>query len=181
MGKWVLAAAVGLLLATGGKAAAAAVFMLALVGIAVWAFGSGGSPRAAMGRSVQVRGHAHTHPGGSAHRAARHEAGHAAAARGVGGKVRSARVFTDGTGLVQATVPNARAAVIFLLAGQIAHGSSEGASADNAAVKKTLREFPAKERSAVLADAKTEARRIVRQRSGEIARDTRKLNERGRL
>lgn len=167
-----------------GAAGVNGYLALGLIVLAVWCLcsGSGASTgRSAGGRSVTVRGHAHVHKGGGPHRASRHEAGHAAAARGVGGKVRSARVFSDGTGLVNATVPDARSAITFLLAGQIANGSTEGAGADNALVRRTLREFPARERSSVLAGATQEARRIVRQRSGQIDRDARTLDRRGRL
>ena len=89
------------------------------------------------GRSVTVRGHAHT-----GHRASPHEAGHVAGARGVGGRVVSARVYRNGTGFVRAVVPDARGAIVFLYAGQAAHGNPDGASADDAEIRRTLREFP---------------------------------------
>lgn len=134
------------------------------------------------GRYVAVQGHAHGSGSGLRRKIAKHEAGHAIAAKALGGSVVSAQLF-DGNrgGVVRAQLPNARAHAAFLLAGQYAVNSSEGASADNAALRQVLREFPSNERGRVRSEAKREARRIVSNRSGEIRSYARKLDERGRL
>lgn len=166
-------------LAAPGAWLCVVVFALFCAGMARFTRSTGG---VMAGRMVTVRGHSHAgrHPGGRKHRASRHEAGHAAAARRLG-KLRSAEVYVDGTGLVRAFVPDAESAVAFLLAGQIAHGSGEGAGGDNAAIRETLREFPAAERAAVRARAKATARTIVRRDSGQIRRDAKTLDTKGQL
>lgn len=135
------------------------------------------------GRYVAVHGHAHGTSSNYRRKIAKHEAGHAIAAKAVGGSVLSATLYAgEGGGLVQARLPNdPKAALIFLHAGQAAVNSSEGASADNDEFRKVLREVPSKDRSRVKAEAKREARRIVSSRSGEISSYARKLDERGRL
>lgn len=133
------------------------------------------SGRAAMGRSVQVHGHGSDRP-----TIAVHEAGHAVAARKVGGKVLSA-TMTDHEGLVRAEVPDERAAVAFLYAGQYAAGTRRGAHGDEAAIRAELKRLPANERAAAHKAAKADARRIVSRHRGEIRRDAAVLNDRGRL
>ncbi|MHA6623905.1 hypothetical protein ACU61A_00715 [Pseudonocardia sichuanensis] len=142
------------------------------------------TPALAAGRYVKVHGHAHGATGSRLRRKiAKHEAGHAVAARALGGRVLSAVVYDgDRGGLVHARLPGEpQAAVTFLLAGQYAVNSSEGAGADNDAIRKVLREVPSKDRAQVKAHAKKHARRIVSSRSGEIRRDARTLDEKGRL
>lgn len=142
------------------------------------------TPALAAGRYVQVHGHAHGATGSRLRRKiAKHEAGHAVAARALGGRVVSAVVYDGGQGgLVQARLPSEpQAAVTFLLAGQYAVNSSEGAGADNDLIRKVLREVPSRDRAQVKTDAKKHARRIVSSRRGEIRRDARQLDEKGRL
>lgn len=124
-------------------------------------------------------GHAHA---GSVPKSARHEAGHMAAARYVGGRVTSARLKPDGGGYVEARIPdNPRARVAFLLAGAEAAGTTRGAGDDFAAVDRELARLSGGERHQVLRDARSDARRIVSRRAGEIERDAARLQERGRL
>lgn len=126
-----------------------------------------------------VPGHSH---GGTRRHVARHEGGHYVAAKVVGGKVRSAHV-TNGknpSGLVHATLPNARASIVFLLAGQAAAGG-HGCSDDLAEARRELREFPRAQRKTVWAECQRDARRIVASRGGEIARVADRLDKNGHL
>jgi hypothetical protein len=155
---------------------AGVVIGAALAGILLYLLTGSTRGRSTGGRSVVVHGHAHT-----GHRASLHEAGHVAGARGVGGRVKSARVYRDGSGLVRAEVPDAKSAIVFLYAGQAAQGDPEGATGDDALIQRTLREFPRRDRSSVLADAQGEAHRIVRRDVRQIQRDKEKLDRRYRL
>ena len=88
----------------------------------------GGSPRRSRGGGPG--GHAH----GDRRLIARHEAGHVAAARAVGGRVVSAEA-SDREGLVRAVVPNVQASVTFLRAGgtrPVLVAAAPGTSARNA-------------------------------------------------
>jgi hypothetical protein len=140
------------------------------------------TPAPAMGL-MQVRGHAHGTGSNLRRKIAKHEAGHAVAAEAVGGRVLSAEVF-DGEqgGLVRARIPNTPLArATFLIAGQVAVNSAEGAGADNDEIRRVLRDVPGRERGQVKAQAKRDARRIVSAHSGAVRRYTRTLNEKGRL
>jgi hypothetical protein len=140
--------------------------------------GSGkGAGRASTGRMVSVTGHGHDRP-----TIARHEAGHAAAARALGGRVRSAQISNNG-GLVKATLPtsSSQAAVTFWLAGQVAAGTTHGAHGDDQLIRRELRGFPSSERRQVLRAANADAHRIVRRHAGRIDRDTDRLDQKGRL
>ena len=159
-----------------------------LVGVAIMGMllvKTGVTGQLAGGRYVSVQGHAHGSGSSTALRQkiAKHEGGHAAAAKAVGGSVISATLYAGQSGgLVQARLPgDPKAALIFLHAGQAAVNSSEGSSADNDAFRKVLREVPSKDRSRVASEAKREARRIVNSRSGEIRSYARKLDEKGSL
>lgn len=161
-------------LAPLGWAAAVAVVALAVMFTRpVFSRGS-----AAMGRmGVKMHGHG---VGGRA-LIARHEAGHAVAAKALGGRVESA-VMTDHGGLVRARIPaGPLSAVTFLLAGQIAAGTTEGAGGDNDLVRKELRAVPGSERGQVRRDAAAAASRIVSSHGGAITAYARKLNDKGRL
>jgi hypothetical protein len=140
------------------------------------------TPAPAMGL-MQVRGHVHGTGSNLRRKIAKHEAGHAVAAEAVGGRVLSAEVFDgEAGGLVRARIPNTPLArATFLIAGQVAVNSAEGASADNDEIRRVLREVPGRERSQVKAQAKRDARRIVSAHSGAVRRYTRTLNEKGRL
>jgi hypothetical protein len=121
-------------------------------------------------------GHAH----GDRGVIARHEAGHVAAARAVGGQVISATA-SNSEGLVRAVVPDVRASVTFLRAGRYAAGTRRGCGGDECAERAELRDVPRGERRQLVRDADRDARRIVRQYSGQIGRDARTLEQRGRL
>lgn len=127
------------------------------------------------GRAVDVTGHAHG-PG----LIEVHEAGHVAAARALGGRVRSAEVWAGG-GLVRAVLPDSspQTAVTFLLAGKRAAGTSTGASADDAEIRRELRGVP--NAGAVYRAADSRARSIVSSRRGQIERDAATLKARRRL
>lgn len=156
------------------------------IGPALWAVGAGGAiatalwalarrgstGRLAGGRAVMGHGH------GTQRIISRHEAGHAAAARALGGRVRSMRMWSDG-GLVQATLPTSdpQAAITFLRAGRYAAGTGAGCSGDDDLVRRELRDVPRADRARVRRDADRDARRIVRQRAGEIRRDAARLLE----
>lgn len=129
------------------------------------------------GRMVAVAGHGHDRA-----TIARHEAGHAAAARALGGRVRSARITNHG-GLVMATLPtsDSQAAVTFWLAGQVAAGTPHGSGADNQLIRRELRGLPSAERRQVLRASTADANRIVRSHAGRIDRDTVTLDTKGRL
>lgn len=117
-----------------------------------------------------------------------HEAGHA-----VGGKVVGARKvvvvpkFFGGWDVKAKRLPNARAALIFLLAGEYAAGTSEGCGSalfgdgDRAAFESTLREYSAGERSAVRREVQRETRRLVRANAAWIERVADCLLEHGKL
>ncbi len=126
-----------------------------------------------------VTGHTHTGP---VSLSARHEAGHMAAARHVGGRVTSARLHRDGSGLVMARIPaDARSTVTFLLAGAAAAGTDKGAEFDHAAIQEVLDGVPADDRAHVLRQARKDTQRIVSARAYEIERDAALLQEYGTL
>lgn len=165
-----------------------ALIIVVLAGIALWGFSKAKPSKSAApsaGRYIAVKGHAHGPASTSTRRLiAKHEAGHAVAARALGGKVVSAEVYDDGEGgMVWARLPSnsAEDAVAFLLAGQIAAGTSRGSSADNAAIRAELRTVKGSERSQVRRDATRSARRIVSKNSGQIRRDAATLDKHGRL
>ena len=149
---------------------------LALIVLAVWCLRSGKSART--GRAAS--GHVHS---GRRGLVARHEAGHYVVARKVGGRVHSADLTSGATpsGLVQATVPDARASITFLMAGRAAAGTRSGCSADDAEVRRTLREFPSAERGQVRRECERDARRIVSSSRGEIRRIASRLEQEGTL
>lgn len=133
------------------------------------------------GRSIAVRGH--LHGSGGRNRIATHEAGHVRAARALGGRVCSARVF-DGTsgGLVLASIPDTPlAAVTFLAAGRVAAGTGAGAGADDALIRAELRRVPSSMRGQVRRQGYRDAARIVSSGRGQIRRDAVKLAKNGRL
>lgn len=133
--------------------------------------------RSTSGRSVAIRGHGHDRP-----TIARHEAGHAAAARALGGRVRSATV-TNSSGLVRAQLPtsDAQAAITFWAAGAAAAGTHAGAHADEQLIRRELRMLPPEDRRRVEHAARADAARIVRQHAGRIDRDAVRLDQKGRL
>jgi hypothetical protein len=150
----------------------APVLLLAALGVALVLAGGA--------RKLAVRGHSHA---GDKPKSARHEAGHAAAARALGGKVHSATLNRDGTGYVDATLPrdDARDALVFLMAGRKAAGTSRGAGHDKAAEARILAKVPADQRAKVRRTAERQASRVVSAQSGRIRRDAATLMERGRL
>lgn len=158
---------------SGGHGALFGVLVV-VVGLLALLAKAGGGGRAATGRMVS--GHAH----GPSRTIARHEAGHVAAVRAVGGRVVSANADADG-GLVRAVVPDVRASVTFLRAGRYAAGTSRGCSGDEASIRAELRDVPRSERGRLLREADRDARRIVRQHAGQIRRDAATLGRRGTL
>lgn len=163
-----------------GSAVLGGALVLGLVG--AFLFGGRTSGRASTGRSVQVRGHAHG--AGARQEVATHEAGHVAAGRALGGRIRSATVSSDGrSGLVHVTLPteDPGAAIAFWRAGALAAGTSRGASADDDLIRRELRGVPARDRRRVRRDAERAARRIVSRHASAIRRDAARLDERGRL
>lgn len=149
--------------------------VLVVVGLLALLVKAGGG-RTTSGRMVS--GHAHSGPSRTI---ARHEAGHAVAARALGGRVVSATADRHG-GYVRATIPNSsRAAITFWLAGRRAAGTGAGCSADDALVRRELRQVPRGERGQVFRDADRDALRIVNQHRGQIRRDAGRLEREGRL
>jgi hypothetical protein len=149
--------------------------VLVVVGLLALVAKAGGG-RVTSGRFVA--GHSH---GGPTRTIARHEAGHAAAARALGGRVVSATADRHG-GYVDATIPNSpRAAITFLLAGRRAAGTGAGCSADDAAIRAELRTVPRAERGQLRRDADRDARRIVNGNRGQIRRDAERLEREGSL
>lgn len=169
----------------GAGAAGGVVVLVAVAFVAMGGGRAGGSVgRSTGGRSVSVHAHAHGGGPGVRRRIARHEAGHAAAARALGGRVNSATVDADNRGgLVQATLPtqDSQAAITFWLAGQRALRSTEGAGADNGLIRRELRQVPHSDRGQVMRDARRHADQIVRQNAGRIRRDANRLDREGRL
>lgn len=161
----------GLLLASRGHGG---LLVLALIG--AWLLAGKSGPALAGGRFVTGHGH------GTRKLISRHEGGHAVAAKALGGRVRYAWL-TDDSGYVAATLPDSdqTKAVAFLAAGRHAVGTSRGCSADDAAIRKVLREVPSKQRAQVKRDGIRLAKRITSSRAGEIRRYARKLDEKGRL
>lgn len=148
--------------------------VLLVGGLVVAVAARGGGGRATSGR--MVAGHAH----GTRRLIARHEAGHVAAARAVGGRVISATA-DDREGLVRAQVPDVRASITFLRAGRYAAGTRRGCWGDEQAERAELRDVPRGERRQLVRDADRDARRIVREHRGQIRRDARTLERTGRL
>jgi hypothetical protein len=171
------AAAVVLLLAVktpvfGGHGPLVGLAAAAVLGMLIWTSLPGG------GRDRVLTGHGH----GTRKLISRHEGGHAVAAKALGGRVRYAWL-TDDSGYVAATLPDSdqTKAVAFLAAGRYAVGTGRGCSADDAAIRKVLREVPSTHRAQVKRDGIRLAKRITSSRAGEIKRYARKLDEKGRL
>lgn len=150
------------------------LLLLLLGGIAFWAF---------TGQSRASTGHSH---GGSRQTKARHEAGHVAAARGLGARVTDARI--DGAAGVKWTGSRGKTSeqiaadvITFMAAGRIAAGTGRGCSADEAAIREQLSYLPRGDRARVRAAAERHARQIVSSRSGEVRRVAAKLERDGRL
>lgn len=158
-----------------GLARVGAGLVAVLAGLVVLA----GIGRAGSGRR-RLHGHGH---GGDRPTIARHEAGHAAAARAVGGRVTSAVMYSgERGGLVQARIPDGPLpAVTFLMAGEIAAGTSRGTAGDRAAIRKELRGLSGSDAARVRRTATRDARRIVRRAAGRIDSDARTLERKGRL
>jgi hypothetical protein len=125
-------------------------------------------------RAVTGTGHAH---GGSRARVARHEAGHAVVVEALGGRVTSAHVSDGGwlsgpTGHVDWRFSGgtdkqlAEKHIAALLGGQLAAGRTGGCWADDAQIRKILRDVPEADRAA----AERRARQIVSSRRTEIRR-----------
>ncbi|MFR9807083.1 hypothetical protein ACL02T_33020 [Pseudonocardia sp. RS010] len=171
---------VALVAAAAAWAAGYGPLVVALLAVIAWARTKRTArPAGGAWRTTTVRGH--LHGGRDGKLIATHEAGHVAATRALGGRVRSARIWDDG-GLVQATIPDTPlAAVTFLRAGAVAAGTSRGAGADNDAIRKELRAIPARERRDLERQATRDARRIVSRASTQIRRDAATMRERGRL
>lgn len=123
----------------------------------------------------------HSHPGSLRH-SARHEGGHAAAARALYGRVTEARLYPDGSGYVEAYIPdNPHDRMVFALAGAAAVGDDIGAQDDLASVERTSRLVPRGEREAIRRSAERAARNIVRQHAPQIERDAATLLRYGKL
>lgn len=169
---------------TGGITAWPDLAGLARVGGSLVAVAVGAAALAAIGwmSSGWRRLHGHGH-GGDRPTIARHEAGHAAAARAVGGRVTSAVMYGgERGGLVQARIPDGPLpAVTFLMAGEIAAGTSRGTAGDRVAIRKELRGLSGSEAARVRRTATRDAHRIVRRASGRIESDARTLERKGRL
>jgi hypothetical protein len=177
-----LVATVALLLASrtaifGGHTAQVGLVSAGVLAFLIWTSLPGGA-RA-------VPGHSHS---GTRARVARHEAGHVVAARAVNGRVTSAALHSTGGGLVQwyhRSHPGEEKLrqhnITFLLAGEYAAGTGAGCSGDRSAVRSELRRLPSKDRGRVMSRAKSDARRIVSARSGEINRIAKRLDEKGKL
>lgn len=175
------AAAVVLLLAAktpvfGDRGPLAGLTAAVVMGALIWTSLPGGSaPALAGGRYVS--GHAH----GTRQFIAKHEGGHAAAAKAVGGRVTSAWL-TDSEGLVNATIPDEPVKVVaFLASGRAATGSGRGCSADDDAIRAELRRVPSKQRGQVKRDGIRLAKQIVSSRSGEINQVATRLDKEGRI
>jgi hypothetical protein len=139
--------------------------------------GKSGTSSPALAGGRYVTGHAH----GERKQVAKHEAGHAVAAKAVGGYVKSAWM-TDDQGLVHARMPNDPVKrVAFYAAGRAAVSSGRGCSDDDAAIRGVLGEVPSKHRGQVKREGIRLARQIVSSRRGEIRRYAARLNEKGRL
>lgn len=138
---------------------------LAFIALVLWCLCSAAG-RAATGHFHGGRGMSHTR--------AMHEAGHYVAGRAVGASV---AMRSDGD--VDARgLPNAKAQIVFLLAGGIAAGTGAGCPWDYANARRALQEYPPGERDRIWARAQAEAQRIVSSRRGEIRRVAGKLERR---
>jgi hypothetical protein len=180
VGSAFLAALVGVDLAVRGALQLGPLALVLAAAVVLVALRARRTVGNATSRMVSVRGHAHPrlHSGGRRHRASRHEAGHAVAAQRWG-RLLDARVFADGSGEVGARLPNARAHLAFLWAGQVAHGSGEGAGFDNAEIRRVLRGFPASQRDAVSEQTRADAARLVASQAGQIRRISAVLDRQG--
>lgn len=154
-----------------------AVLFATAAAVGLWVRRKVGGGRHLAGRSVRMRGHSH---GPAGPRTARHEAGHMAAARGLGGRVVSARADEHG-GYVEARMPgDPRSRVAFWLAGQYAAGTSRGAGVDDSLIRAELGRVPRGQRGGVRRDAERMARRVVGSSAGQIRRDAQRLQRHGR-
>lgn len=123
-----------------------------------------------------VSGHSHAGP---PRVMARHEAGHAAAIKYYGGTITSTYLDSN-SGYVKGNMTgDPKARIAMLLAGAEAAGTDEGASGDFYLIKQELKRTT--NRSAVLNAAKSDARHIVRSRSGQIERYADRFQKYGRL
>ena len=82
--------------------------------------------------------------------AARHEGGHVAVGRAVGGEVLGAQIFPDGSGVTYVRLPRSATAVqeiAVCVAGEVAAGTSTGCQGDQADVATVLATLPPGQRA----------------------------------
>jgi hypothetical protein len=161
--------------------------MSGVVGLAVvlfiaWCLCSKGS--AAPSRAVR----AHVHATGSVRVAARHEGGHGAVGRHVGGRIGSARVNPDGSGWIYVHprgrdfTPAERIAIS--LAGGMAEGvsmSSRQCSGDQRNIDAVLDRVPSQNRGAVMSEARRLARSGLFWQGGTASDIARRLERHGQI
>lgn len=130
---------------------------------------------------------AHVHATDDLHAAARHEGGHAAVGKHLGGRVGTARIYPDGSGYVKVHEPSRgwtpaeRAAVS--LGGALGEGTSIEArqcSSDKANLNAHLKRVPGKRRAAEKAEAYRLARQGLSAQSGTANSIANKLIKKGR-
>jgi hypothetical protein len=153
-----------------------------------WFFRSDGGAPATGNATINVSGHLHGPPvDGRLRRRqllARHEGGHAAVVRDLGGKViRGFITRNNDAGLVTAQFEHDDPIKIatFLYAGAAAAGTTEGAGFDYAKAEKEIKRLPRDERNAADRLARSEAVRLVRKNRPEVERIQGLLVVRGRI
>jgi hypothetical protein len=153
-----------------------------VVGIAVALVVADRQTRYIGGRRIEAR----TGPGHGTRFAARHEGGHIAVTRAVGGRVHSAQLFPDGSGVTYLTLPRGATVaeqVAVDVAGSVATGSSWGCSSDFDYMRQALATLPPAERSAAKSEGYAIARRTCNGflSDGGVGASARKLYEDGHL
>lgn len=112
------------------------------------------------GRKMAVR----TGPGHGTRVAARHEGGHVAVTRAVGGRVTGARIYPDGSGVTWLRLPRGASVVDQVavdVAGEVAANTSFGCGSDQAYMRAALAQLPPGERAAAKRAGYARARGVV--------------------
>jgi hypothetical protein len=105
-----------------------------------------------------------THPGHEVKIAARHEGGHAALVKAVGGRVHSVAIYPDGSGITWYSLPRNASVVdqvAVTVAGEVAAGTKSGCSSDQAHMRAELAQLPSSERGAAQRAGYAKARSVT--------------------
>lgn len=167
----------GLTALTNGQASAALALVAALVAVLLYR-----ATRMAGSRKLAI----HTHGGHEAKVAARHEGGHVALAKAAGGRVLSAHINPDGSGVTYVRLPASATAVdeiAVCVAGEVAARTRSGCGGDQDNMRAVLASLPPHERAAAKKAGYSRASSVVNGFLGDggVSSTAEKLLRDGRL